>query len=136
MIGILLISHGNLASGMADAASMFCGDNISQFDWLCLQKEDNPEDFGAKIDDKVAELDKGDGVVILADLYGGTPCNQSIFRLNDKVNVVPGMNLAMLVELLSVREFCEISVEQIIETGRDGIKNVKQLLAEVENDDF
>lgn len=75
MKGILLLSHGDMAKGMADSAKLFFGEVIEQMDYLCLHAGDSSEEFAEQLCKKVNELDYGDGVVMLVDLYGGTPCN-------------------------------------------------------------
>lgn len=130
MKGILLISHGEMAKGMANSAGLFFGDDVPQMDFLCLSVGDSPEEFGERICQKVNELDSGDGVVILADLYGGTPCNQAIQHLNDKLDLISGMNFALLVQLLSERTCIEPEISSLIEAGRNGIINMKEMLSE------
>lgn len=129
MKGILLISHGKMAMGMADSAKLFFGDIIEQLDYLCLCVDDGAEEFGERVSQKVNELDCGDGVVILADLYGGTPCNQAIPYLNDKVDVISGMNFAMLVQLLTERTCVTPEIPALIEAGKNGIINIKEIMA-------
>lgn len=130
MKGILLISHGEMAKGMADSAKLFFGDTIEQLDYACLYEGDSPEDIGTQIGQKLNLLDTGDGVVILADLYGGTPCNQAMAYLNDKTDLIPGMNFAMLAQLLTERTCMEPQISSLIEAGRNGIVNVKTMLSE------
>ena len=59
MKGVLLVSHGKLAEVMADSASLFYGDAIAQFGYLCLNIGDSPDDFGSRIQEKAKELDSG-----------------------------------------------------------------------------
>ena len=134
MKGVLLVSHGRLAQGMADSARLFYGDEIAQFGYLCLDIGDSPDDFGSLIEAKAKELDTGDGVIVLADLYGGTPCNQTIPLLKEGLDLIPGMNLGMVMQLLSDREYETVQVDSLIDAGRRGIVNIKELLdAETEN---
>lgn len=128
MKGILLISHGDMAKGMADSAKLFFGDEISQMKYLCLKEGESPDEFGIALAKKIQEVDTGDGVVILADLYGGTPCNQAIPLLGEKVDLIPGMNLGILVKLLSEREFMNTDIETLIQSGQDCIVNIKEML--------
>lgn len=135
MKGILLISHGEMAKGMADSARLFFGDEIAQLDYLCLCVGDSPDDFGERIRQKAEALDTGDGVIALADLYGGTPCNQAISLLNDKLDLIPGMNFSMLMQLLSDREYGEIDVPSLIQAGKDGIIDIKEMLSNMPAED-
>lgn len=133
MIGVLAISHGKMAEGMLDAAHMFFGDDLSGVEALCFMSSDNPEDFDVKLKDAVARVNTGDGVIIFADLMGGTPANRSMYVLGDDVQVITGANMTMMLELLGTRlaEGTKVSkelVEQLQETGRTGIVNINALM--------
>ena len=133
MIGVLAISHGKVAEGMLDAAHMFFGDDLPGVEALCFMSSDNPEDFDVKLKDAVARVNTGDGVIIFADLMGGTPANRSMYVLGDDVQVITGANMTMMLELLGTRlaEGTKVSkelVEQLQETGRTGIVNINALM--------
>ena len=133
MIGVLSISHGKMAEGMLDAAHMFFGDDLPGVEALCFMSSDNPEDFDVKLKDAVARVNTGDGVIIFADLMGGTPANRSMYVLSDDVQVITGANMTMMLELLGTRlaEGTKVSkelVEQLQETGRTGIVNINALM--------
>lgn len=133
MIGVLAISHGKMAEGMLDAAHMFFGDDLLGVEALCFMSSDNPEDFDVKLKDAVARVNTGDGVIIFADLMGGTPANRSMYVLGDDVQVITGANMTMMLELLGTRlaEGTKVSkelVEQLQETGRTGIVNINALM--------
>ena len=133
MIGVLAISHGKMAEGMLDAAHMFFGDDLPGVEALCFMSSDNPEDFDVKLKDAVARVNTGDGVIIFADLMGGTPANRSMYVLSDDVQVITGANMTMMLELLGTRlaEGTKVSkelVEQPQETGRTGIVNINALM--------
>ena len=125
MKGILLISHGPLAEGMLKTAEIFFGENIPQMKAVVLNTQDDPEDFRTRLQEAVKEVDTGEGVLVFADLLGGTPCNQSAFVLNEQVTVLTGMNLPMVMECLGMRMGGEISMETLEETARNGIVNFK-----------
>ena len=127
MVGIVVISHGDMAKGMLNSASMFFGEQ-EQLTSVGLYPADSPEDFDAKLTDAIAEVDKGEGVIILADLCGGTPCNRSAYTCSSTVKVVAGMNLPLLMEILGARMFGEVDVDTIIQTAKDGIVNYNTLL--------
>ena len=133
MIGVLAISHGKMAEGMLDAAHMFFGDDLPGVEALCFMSSDNPEDFDVKLKDAVARVNTGDGVIIFADLMGGTPANRSMYVLGDDVQVLTGANMTMMLELLGTRlaDGTKVSkelVEQLQETGRTGIVNINALM--------
>lgn len=128
MKGIVLISHGFLAQGLAHAATFFMGDQVEQLAYCCLQQDSAPEDFAGELRQAVAHVDAGDGVVILADLFGGTPCNQAAQLLNDRVDLIAGMNFPILLELLTARMAGDIDLAALVRQGQSGISDVKALL--------
>lgn len=135
MLGIVLISHGKMAEGMLDSAKLFFGESIEQLKVLSLGTDDT-EDFREQLAEAINEVDTGDGVVILADLFGGTPCNKTAFFIGDKVNVVSGMNLPMLVELLGARMCGNVNINSIVEAGEKGIVYLNQIKTEDLDEDF
>ncbi|NLO87360.1 MAG: PTS sugar transporter subunit IIA [Firmicutes bacterium] len=104
MVGILVISHGSLAAGLKDAAEMIMGQQ-GQFQAVGLQPQQSPEEFQEIIRAEVKGLDCGEGVLILADLFGGSPANAAAYLVSDKLNVevVTGVSLPMLLEALTAR---------------------------------
>ena len=126
MVGVLLISHGQMALGMLDSISLFIPD-APLLDALELKASDNPDDFRNVIADKIKELDTGDGVIIFADMLGGTPANQTAYLLSDSVQVVTGMNLGMVLECLTLRQFDEVSVDHLLQVGQEGIVHLNEL---------
>ncbi|MDY6868717.1 MAG: PTS sugar transporter subunit IIA, partial [Chloroflexota bacterium] len=106
MIGIVLISHGNLAEGLLDAAKMITGEpeNIA---CIGLQPADDIDQLVERIQEAVNQVDDQDGVLLLVDLFGASPFNASgrlVLAQKDRLRLVTGMNLPMLVELLVARE--------------------------------
>lgn len=135
MKGVLVVSHGRLAEGLADSVNMFMGD-VEQFDYLCLLKEDNALEFGSRILEKCKELDTGDGVIVLADLLGGTPSNQTVPMLNENLDLLTGMNFPMVLELLSRRMMDDaLDLSEFVTVGRNGIINAKEFLSANDDDD-
>lgn len=103
MYGIVLVSHGGMAEGMISTAEMLFPE-LSQVQSVSLLPSDNPDDFQIKLEKAVREVDSGEGVFILADLLGGTPCNRSMYSAGEKVRLITGLSLPMLLSLLSSRE--------------------------------
>ena len=114
MIGILLMSHGKMAEGMLDSCQLFFGEAIQQLQALCLAKEESVEGFDERIRAALASLDEGQGVLVLCDLLGGTPANRCVSLLTEgqKIRVITGMNLGMLIEILGIRATLS-SVDQL-----------------------
>jgi len=133
MQSILLISHGGMAAGVKDSLTMFFGTELNQFETLSLKSDMGADEFGDQLREKVNELMTEDGVIIFADLLGGTPFNQSALLVGDKVDLIAGMNLAMIMELLATREYSVIDIDHIAAVGQHGIVNAKNLLAATED---
>ena len=117
-----------MAEGMKDSLSMFFGNDIPQLETMRLLMESNATEFGVEMRRKVEALDSGDGVIIFADVMGGTPCNQALQMVCERVQVIVGMNLPMLMEFLPTREFSDMMVSQIVETGKNAIIDAGALL--------
>ena len=82
MVGILLLSHGSFARGLKESSNLFFGDDIPKLEALCYSGDD-VEDFDRQIDEAIRRLDDGSGVLILCDLYGGTPANRCAYKISD-----------------------------------------------------
>ena len=125
MKGIVLVSHGEMAKGMINSAELFFGDNIEQLTAVSLLAGDNVEGFRNNLLSAVEQVNTGDGVIVLADLFGGTPCNIAALSLGKNTNLISGMNFTMLLEILGTRQGINPpSIQKIVETGTKGIKEV------------
>jgi len=99
MIGKLILTHGGLARELLAAANVISG-NSSSFEALSLDWSDPFEEARGKVSVALERLDQGQGVLILTDIYGGTPCNIAMtFFQAGKVEVLTGVNLPMVVKL-------------------------------------
>lgn len=134
MIGILLISHGNMASGISSSLKMFFGSEIPQLETLCLSENTNPDTFGEEIGKKIRQLDTGDGVVIFADLIGGTPCNQAFRYISSKVVLISGMNLPVIMEFLGHRldeiDLNTFDFNSLLDTGRSSLNKCELIISD------
>jgi PTS system mannose-specific IIA component len=105
MVGIVLISHGEMAAGMLDAARMIVGEQ-EQILPISLNEEDDVEGLMGRIANAIKEIDTGEGILVLVDVFGASPFNASA-RLamgGAKIEVITGMNLPMLLELAIQRD--------------------------------
>ncbi|OAI24895.1 PTS fructose transporter subunit IIA [Methylosinus sp. R-45379] len=120
MIGMVLVTHGHLATEFRAALEHVVGPQ-KQLVSISIGPEDDMERRRRDIIDAIAEADSGDGVVVLTDMFGGTPSNLAISVMNGgKVEVLAGINLPMLIKLASVRESTplEQAVLQAQDAGR------------------
>ncbi|MGE0742878.1 MAG: PTS sugar transporter subunit IIA [Hyphomonadaceae bacterium] len=103
MIGVVVVSHGRLADEFVAAAEHVLGPQ-EQMRAIAIGPADNMEERRADIIDAVRAVERGDGVVILTDMFGGTPSNLAISVINQvKTEVIAGVNLPMLIKLAEVR---------------------------------
>jgi PTS system mannose-specific IIA component len=126
LIGILIVSHGELAAGMLNALQMLTGEqeNVAA---LGLLESEAPEDLIDRICETVKTIDDGDGVLITVDLFGATPFHASarlFLESERKIEVVTGVNLPMLAEIMVNREGQSVAdlVKQAYQAGLDGIQ--------------
>lgn len=132
MIGIVLTSHGELAKGLLETTKLFLGENLEQIEAVCLQPQDNPDEFVDVLAEAVKRVDSGDGVLVFCDLLFGSPCNCMARILSDNVEVITGMNLPMVLEVMTSRTFSKPDVTALIETGKSGVADLKAVLAAAE----
>lgn len=133
MIGLVLVTHGNLAVEFIAAMEHVVGPQ-SQVRAVCIGPEDDMEQRRNDILADVATCDAGDGVVVLTDMFGGTPSNLAISIMDRaKVEVIAGMNLPMLIKLASVRKTgadLKAAVAAAQEAGRKYINVASALLSD------
>jgi len=104
MVGILVVSHGRLAEALISSVQFLVG-NLKRVKGISIWPRDRKEEVKDRIQKGIGEVDDGDGVVILTDVLGGTPTNLSLSFLEDeKVEVVTGVNIPMLLTLSSYRK--------------------------------
>jgi len=100
MLGKLILSHGTLAAELLEAVERISACPARGFRAVCLDWNEGIEGALARIERAIAEVDEGDGVLILVDMYGGTPSNVAArFRDGKRVEVVTGVNLPMVLRL-------------------------------------
>ncbi|MFH1158421.1 MAG: PTS sugar transporter subunit IIA [Pseudomonadota bacterium] len=104
MIGLVLVTHGNLAKEFISVMEHIVGPQ-KQVVAVCMMPEDDMEQKRQEIIKRVKGVDSGKGVLILTDMFGGTPSNLAIsFTQDKKIEVLAGVNLPMLIRLASVRD--------------------------------
>lgn len=128
MIGILLMSHGDLANGIVSTANCIleAQDNVEV---LTLGIEDDIDTFASQMIEKIDQLDSGDGVLVMVDLMGGSPCNKSSMQLREKkIELITGVNFPMYVAACEARDeglnLDEIK-ESCVQAGKDGIVSMR-----------
>jgi PTS system mannose-specific IIA component len=130
MIGLVLVTHGRLAEEFRLAVEHVVGPQDA-LETVCIGADDDMEQRRTDIVDAVARADTGHGVIILTDMFGGTPSNLAISVMNaGKTEVIAGVNLPMLIKLSSVRtsDDMESSLQEAQMAGRKYINVASQLL--------
>ena len=132
MIGLVLVTHGNLANEFVSAMQHVVGQqqNVATG---CIGPEDDMEVRRAEILQKVENVNSGKGVVVLTDMFGGTPSNLAISIMDRaKVEIIAGVNLPMLIKIAKLRQEKDLkgTVEGAQEAGKKYINIASQLLGQ------
>ena len=130
MIGLVLVTHGRLADEFLAALEHVVGSQVA-CETVAIGPEDDMERRRADIIAAVRRVDDGTGVVILTDMFGGTPSNLAISVMDEgKIEVIAGINLPMLIKLASVRGEHDLqqAVSEAREAGRKYINVASQVL--------
>lgn len=130
MIGLILVTHGGLADQFVEAMEHVVGPQTGVAT-VCIGPSDDMEHRRAEIADAIQTVDSGNGVIILTDLFGGTPSNLAISLLEiGRVEVIAGINLPMLIRLAGARKSMDVAgaVEAAQIAGRNYITVASELL--------
>ena len=135
MIGLVLVTHGGLAVELISAMEHVVGpqENTAA---VCIGPDDDMEQRRADIQKAVSRVETGEGVIILTDMFGGTPSNLAISIMEEKsIEVIAGVNLPILVKLASIRSTLDLqsAIAKAQEAGRKYINVASQLLNENKN---
>ena len=132
MIGVVVVTHGQLATELVNAAEMIVGD-LPRFTAVSIGWHDDVNDASEEIAQAIERVEGEAGVLVLTDMFGGTPSNLGMtFLATDRVEVITGVNLPMLIKLASLRqtESLERAVLGAQEAGRKYINVASQLLSD------
>lgn len=123
MIGILIIAHGSFGQNLVECAKHVIGNEPRQVAFLAVNNQDDPNDLLPIAQALVAELNEGDGVLVLSDMYGATPCNIVSKLLSPGiVEGVAGVNMPMIVRTMTYRhESLMALVDKAVTGGREGV---------------
>jgi PTS system mannose-specific IIA component len=132
MIGLILVTHGRLADQFVEAMEHVVGpqDGIVT---VCIGPHDDMEQRRADIADAIQTVDSGGGVIILTDLFGGTPSNLAISLLDaGRIEVIAGINLPMLIRLAGARKVMDVTAAVLAAqtAGRNYITIASELLGQ------
>jgi PTS system mannose-specific IIA component len=130
MIGVVVVTHGQLATELVNATETIVGD-LPRFAAVSIGWHEDTQDAREEIAQAAARVDKGAGVLILTDMFGGTPSNLAMtFLAPNKVEVITGVNVPMLIKLAGLIEQSDLLAvaREMREHGRNAIWVASDLL--------
>jgi PTS system mannose-specific IIA component len=132
MIGLVLVTHGRLAAEFITAMEHVVGPQ-ERIEAICIDADDDMEGRRNDISEAIGRVDDGSGVIILTDLFGGTPSNLAISLMKSQaVEVIAGVNLPMLIRLEGARRTMDLkaAVAAARDAGRKYISVASEILGE------
>lgn len=130
MIGALVVTHGHLGQELVAAAEMIVGE-ISHIQAVTIGWHDDVNDAQAEIEKHISEVESGSGVLILTDMFGGTPSNIALsFHNPGTVDVLTGVNLPMIIKIANQKEGDTLQslARMVRDQGRSSIAMASDLL--------
>ncbi|OGP61896.1 MAG: hypothetical protein A2169_00245 [Deltaproteobacteria bacterium RBG_13_47_9] len=131
MVGVVVVTHCHLAKEMISAAQLVVGEELRQFQPVSIDPKDGSEEIREKIISAIKKVDVGGGILILTDMYGGTPSNISLsFLEENKIEVITGVNLPMLLKLATYQDEKELEelAAYITDYGQRNINLASEVL--------
>jgi PTS system mannose-specific IIA component len=134
MISIIITTHGNLGKGFIESSKLLIGEQ-EKLEYCGLSFGDDIDQLGDKLKNLIIKNDDGDGVLMLCDIFGGSPCTKCIKLIKElnerKIYCISGINLPMLLQALTMRTNDEVKIESIykdsLENGLAGILAINEM---------
>ncbi len=124
MIGIIVATHCTLADSLIESAEFIFGNKLENVSSVSINLNEKAEDLKKKISQSMKQVDQKDGIIILTDMFGGTPSNLSYSYLEEgKVEVIAGCNLPMLIKAVNTQNEIDLSkaAKSIQEYGKRSV---------------
>jgi PTS system ascorbate-specific IIA component len=123
MIGVLIVTHGEIGTALLHSASQILGSPPPQVATLSVWRQDDPDDLILRAQELIAGVDDGEGVLVLTDIFGATPGNVVSRLLQDgRIEGVSGVSLPMLLRVLSKRKGpLSAAVQRAMSGGAEGV---------------
>jgi PTS system mannose-specific IIA component len=130
MVGILIVAHGNLAESLIETAELIVG-KVKGIKACSFTQGSDVEKLKKMLKTSIKDVNEGDGVIILTDMFGGTPSNISLAFLEEKVEVITGVNLPMAIGAITKREGRQIGelAQLLRDSGKSNIYIASEILA-------
>lgn len=130
MVGVVLVTHPNLGDKFIYTAEVICG-KIPALVTVSIDTKQGVEELKRNISSAIKSVDSGEGVLIITDMFGGTPSNMSLAFLSDgQIEVLTGLNLAMLIKISSCREVRNLKelAKMVKESGQQNILLASEIM--------
>ena len=131
MTGIVIVTHGQLGDALIEAAELIIAEKPEAVASVSTNTQVDADKMREKIEKKIKEVNKGDGVLILTDMFGGSPSNLSYSFLEEgKIEVISGVNLPILLKAIDVRKKMPLTegVEKIVDFGKRSVSLASSIL--------
>jgi PTS system mannose-specific IIA component len=132
MIGIIIVTHGNLALELKSAMEHILGVQ-KNIEIICISSDDDLDERKNDIEGSIKKIDNNNGIVMLTDMFGGTPSNLAIsFLKTGKIEIISGVNLPMLVKLIGLRDSDDLNgvVQETKDSAQKYISIASEILSE------
>ena len=131
MVGILIVTHGKLAQELVETTKIIVGREVENIIPITVDWNDDMSDIQKTISSAILKVDQGNGVLILTDMFGGTPSNISLSFLSDRVEIITGVNLPMLIKIVNVGDRYNLKdlAQMIHEQGKKSIYLASEILS-------
>jgi PTS system mannose-specific IIA component len=132
MIGIIIVTHGNLALELKSAMEHILGVQ-KNIEIICISSDDDLDERKNDIKGSIKKIDNNNGIVMLTDMFGGTPSNLAIsFLKTGKIEIISGVNLPMLVKLIGLRDSNDLSgvAQETKDSAQKYISIASEILSE------
>jgi PTS system mannose-specific IIA component len=131
MVGVVVVTHCHLGKELISAAELVIGEELKQFQSVSIDPKEESEEIREKIIAAIRKVDTGQGILILTDMYGGTPSNISLSFLEEKkIEVITGVNLPMLLKLATYSDGMDLDALAVFITdyGQRNINLASEVL--------
>ena len=132
MIGIIIVTHGNLALELKSTMEHILGVQ-KNIEIICISSDDDLDERKNDIKGSIKKIDNNNGIVMLTDMFGGTPSNLAIsFLKTGKIEIISGVNLPMLVKLIGLRDSNDLSgvAQETKDSAQKYISIASEILSE------
>ena len=129
MIGIIIVTHGNIALELKSAMEHILGVQ-KNIEIICISSDDDLDERKNDIQVSIKKIDNNNGIIMLTDMFGGTPSNLAIsFLKTGKIEIISGINLPMLVKLIGLRDSNDLN--GVVQETRDSAQKYISIASEI-----